>query len=524
MVIRKIFLFTLLPSFLCAGQFTASVNRNEINSNEMLTLNLTLKDASAKGTPTVNALKHAFTVSTQQQLSNTFINNGKISVSTVWKFTLIPTSEGELTIPSIPLNTNEGVLYTEPLTVKVLKKSSANNNVDSIDANGLALKTELSKHNPYKNEPIVITVRLSSTQDLANLTVQKIQIDDAVLEQNGEAKITKKFVDGRYVGEIEFSYLLTPMKAGPLKIPSMVIHGGVASKRKTHLQSFFDEDFDPFAMLSGFERLKPFVLATKEMILDVQPALANINPWLPAKSLTIEEQWDDAQAFQVGEPITRAFKIVAEGIRANQLPSLNDLQAAEKSIKVYADKPVLSDNVSEGAIKSSRTEQYTLIPQQAGEIVLPEIKLNWWNVDKKATEQALVPARRLTIAAANNATKINSDTATASELAPNGMQTGSLETNYLLYIIAAALAGLLCAAIVWGMALQNKIKRLSQNDAPQKDKGHKNSKYDQKHGAEDNAKYSPQNAKAKHSAVNAAPTMPKEKKDKHEKLPDLNPT
>ena len=76
--------------------------------------------------------------------------------------------------------------------------------------------------------------------------------------------------------------------------------------------------------MTGFERLKPFSLSTSEAVLDVQPPAAGVNPWLPARSLNLVEIWDDSQTLQAGEPIALGFKIVAEGILSNQLPSLAD--------------------------------------------------------------------------------------------------------------------------------------------------------------------------------------------------------
>src|SRR5262249_49810796 len=119
--------------------------------------------------------------------------------------------------------------------------------------------------------------------------------------------------------------------------------------------------------------------------------------WIPARSLKIEELWDETQTLQVGEPLTRAFNITAEGLKSNQLPSLNEQQISDNHFKIYADKPVLGDEAQDGGIKSYRKEQYTLIPQKSGKLTLPEISVAWWDVIKKEKVFAHIPARTLQI-------------------------------------------------------------------------------------------------------------------------------
>jgi hypothetical protein len=361
MVKNLIFLFLLLPAFLFSGEFTATVSRNQVDLGESLTLNLTLRDTSAKGNPPIDSLQKSFVINSQQQSSHVAIINGRVTSTTTWQLILIPHTEGEATIPSIRIDTSDGILSSEPITIRAIKGAAA---AGPDSSEGITLTTDVSHAKSYKNEPLIYTVRLTSKQSLANVKMEKIHMEDAIVEMNGEPKVYKKVVDGIGMDVIEYSYLMTPLKAGPLKIPSTVIQGGIPIRRKGPRGSYFDA----FSMMPGFDQLKPFALATEEAVLDVQPAIAGMIPWLPARSLKIEETWNESQSLQVGEPFTRSFKIVAEGIKSSQLPSLNDLQINDNPFKVYADKPEMGDEVKDGSIKSYRKEQYTLIPQQSGAV------------------------------------------------------------------------------------------------------------------------------------------------------------
>lgn len=493
MVVQLIIFFFLLPSLLLSGEFTATVSRNQINLGESLTLNLILKDATTKSTPYVDVLKNAFVIHSQQQQFSTIMTKGRTTSSKTWKLTLVPQREGEIEIPSINIETSEGILTSNPVTIRVVKGSAAAR-PDFSHASEVTLTTEVSNATPYKNEPIIFTVKIVSKRDLADIKMQKFNLENAIVEMTGEPKIYNSIAEGKMVGVIEFNYAITPLKAGPLKIPSNTVQGMISIRRKIHNESFFDDDLDPFSFLQGFDRLKPFTLATKETAIDVQPAVAGITPWLPAKSLTIEEIWNESQALQVGEPFTRGFKITAEGINASQLPNLNELLASDSRYKIYADKPELGDNESDGKFKSSRKEQYTIIPQQAGTLTLPELSISWWDVTKKEKVLAHIPSRTLQILPAPESSLEKTPTIEDTFAIPDSPSV-VVQRDPLLYALIAGLSFLLLLAVFWGIFLQKKMMQVSKPVTLKKEQTQK-----------------PEQKKK-------PPTT-----KKYEKLPDLNPT
>lgn len=501
MVARLYLLFLWMPLFLFSGEFTASINRSEVSLSEGFTLTLTLKDASAKTSPSIEPLTNDFHVNSQQQFSNTSFINGKVTASTSWKYILIPFSEGEIIIPSLSLMTSEGVLSSAPLKIQAVKSLAPTTAAPISD--DVVISTQLSNENPYKNEPIFLTIRLTSQQMMANIQAQKLHVEDAIVEIESQPKVYEKIVDGARVKVIEFGYLITPLKAGTLKIPSHVVQGSGTVKWKHNTRSFFDNDFDPFFMMQGFDQLKPFSLATGDTVLNVLPPHPDVNPWLPAKSLRIEEVWDDTQPLQVGEFFTRGFKIDAEGISSTQLPNLNDQQVGNNKFKIYADKPELKDETKEGRVISSRKEQYTIIPQQAGTLTLPEISVSWWDVSKNQKVTRVIPSRTLNVIPAQEGSQKTPVTDVAeSKIEPAIISDASI--NPLLYGIISVLAGFLLLVLIWGILLQKRVNRLlSPLDGAKPVKP---------------AKVVPVQVKSSFDPFAVAP------KSKKEKLNDLNPT
>ena len=94
MVTRVPFLFLLFfSSFsfsLFSGEFTAVVSSNQVSLGKSFTLDLTLKDATSKAMPSVDALTQSFTIYSQQRLLNTIFNNGQMTSNITWKFVLLP--------------------------------------------------------------------------------------------------------------------------------------------------------------------------------------------------------------------------------------------------------------------------------------------------------------------------------------------------------------------------------------------------------------------------------------------------
>lgn len=500
-ILLSVFVLILTPTFfLIAGEFTASVSNTQVRLSENFLLNLTLKDISPDDAPDVSALKENFLIHSQQHLIQKTIVNGKISSSITWKLSLSPKTEGVVQIPPITVSTAQGLLSTQSIALNVIKDSTPQSSVDNT---GINIITKVSNASPYKNEPLIYTALLTSKMPLYNVQTQKMQVEDAIVELLQEPKLEERVIEGVLLNVVEFSYLITPLKTGSLTIPSLPIQAAIPQKRKGHFNSAFNDDFDSFAIMPGFDRLKNFTLMSKEIQLDVLPVIAEISPWLPAKALSLEEQWPDDQTLRAGEPFSRGFLIKAEGLKASQLPHLEDLQSPNSTFKVYADKPEEQEKVMQGVVHSMRKEQYTLIPQQTGTLVLPEIAISWWDSVNKEKKISTIPARTVQILPPlQTGTSIpQENTSSAAMTGANEVSLSSVRPPYLLYGIIGTLIFFLAATLLWGFTLQRKIASIT-NEPSQKPK-------------------KPPAAKSQTTISPSATTIQKQKK---EKLPDLNPT
>lgn len=452
MVIKFLIIAIGLSSLLLGSEFNAAVSSMEVPLNENFSLSLTLKDTSPVNNPDINVLNKDFLIHSEHHSSQKTIFNGKTSSSITWNLSLTPKTEGQLQIPSISIETAEGPLFTKPLVINVVKGTSLGN-----------ISVHVSNLSPYKNEPIIYTATFSSKSPLYQVNAEKLQVEGAIVEVLEEPKILNNAV--------EFTYLITPMKTGTLTIPSIAIQGAISQKGKK-------DEIDLFSLVRGVGRLKPITLMSEEMTFEVQPPAVDLSPWLPAKSLILEELPLSEHHFRVGEPFTRTFLIRAEGLKASQLPRLEDHQLLKSSFRLYADKPEEEEKIVQGVLKSTRKEHFTLIPSQAGTQVLPEITIAWWDSVNKEKRTAVIPARTLEILPALTSQ------AEPPFLPEPPLHPEPLQPPYFLYAVIGALTFSLIASLLWGFSLKRKL-----NPKPPK--------------------------------VAVKKPTPKEKK---EKLPDLNPT
>ena len=506
MVMRQLITFSLIPFFAFSGEFEASVSKNAASLNEPITLTLTLKDASPSSNPSLSSLTHAFFIHSEQQFASTQIINGRVSYTMAWKITLSPKKEGQLLIPSISVDTTEGIFSTESIVVEVVKGS-----VTAPTTNEMTVVTTLSEKNPYKNQPVFYTVKLIAKVDLANVMMEKFTIDNAIVELTSDPKTYRTIVGGVAHGIVEWNYVITPLKAGELKIPSFTVQGRALTKGRSGDPS--DHPFGSFFNMSGLDLMQPFSLPTEEKLLEINAPPPGMSPWLPAKSLKIEEGWDETATIRVGEPLTRSLIIRAEGLSSSQLPHISESEQAASGYKIYADKPESGDEINESGLFSFRKEQYTLIPEQEGDLVLPEIAIAFWDVTKKEKVWAKLPSRTLHVLPSATQ-KINEGESTEKEISvlPQVLEEKKA-TSILMIGIVVSLLLLLLLAIFWAIALQKKLRRMTVAPVEKKEVKKEKSRL-----------IKPYILKLFSSLKLSRFRKKKSKKDKNEKLPDLNPT
>lgn len=379
-----------------AADFIATVDDNKISTGQTVQLTLQLEDAKPVTNLDISPLAKNFTIYSQQQFSSYTSVNGIIKSESGWHVLLLPKNSGELVIPPITLETDKGILHTKEIIISVQQTQPGSKNHQ--DQVGISLISTVSKAKAYVNESVVYSIKIIAYKPIANIVLEDIKSDNAIIEKIGEPKQYDQSLGGVRAHIIEIKYAITALKPGKINISPVTVHGELheaMQQQRSQRFSIFNNLF-----LENTYQLKPFNLQSEEVIIDVAAAPLNSDTWLPANSLTLSQSWEKPQTIKVGDTITRKVKIVANGIFAKQLPSVKGF-IDQDSAKVYANKPIFKDNIDadKNMIVGVREEEYSIIPQQSGSITFPEIRLKWWNLRTNKFEVSVLPAERIQVAA-----------------------------------------------------------------------------------------------------------------------------
>lgn len=382
-----------------AASLTVEADRPAVYKGESLTLSIILSDAQQAGAPDLSVLEKDFQIVSRSQSSSVNMINGSFSAKTIWTLTLMPKRTGNLRIPAMSVQTGSGALQSQPLEIQVSASASP---VAKRKGRDVYVTGEVSNASPALNSPVVFVARLVAAKPVYEISHGDLKIEDAIVEKQGDPKIYDTAIDGRPVKVIELRYLITPLKPGRMTVPAYVFQGMISGASGGGGSRFgaqdplgIFQDFGMFADIMG----QPFTLMTDEVQLDVKDAQAGIDPWIPAEGLQISDVLEGEKGAKAGEPITRRLTQVVSGNTGEILPSLEPQAAPEKDFTVYADSPEKGINVSPDGKKVTgwREETYTLVPRHGGKLVLPEIKVAWWDTRSQTVRYATAAARTIEV-------------------------------------------------------------------------------------------------------------------------------
>ncbi|WP_269619567.1 BatD family protein [Zhongshania sp. BJYM1] len=400
----------LLVVLLCQAGFAhaetnvrATVDRSQVSSEESFTLSLTADSILFSGEPDVNALEKDFHIINRQQSSRTNIINGKVNSSRQWDYTLVPKREGTLTIPALPM----GKYKTRAITITVSKAAKAQQTGNE----SMYMESDVSPRTAYVQQELQYTVKIFTSVNILDASLDAPEVDNAVVEADGEERY-QSLINGRYFQVIERRYSIYPQTSGNLTIPALTLQARVEGYRPSML--------DPGRLV---------VKRSSEHRIKVLPPPAEFKGavWLPAKEIALEESWSkNPDTLKVGDSITRTVNIKADGLLGSQLPALPTIEL--NNAKLYPDQAKIEKGDDKSNWTGIRSESLAIIPTHAGEFVLPEVRIAWWNTDSDRAEFAVLPERKFTVAPALS-TSGETGAASSNSLIPNTPTIHNKEAN-----------------------------------------------------------------------------------------------
>jgi hypothetical protein len=226
---RILFLLLLITNSIWAQvQFEAKVSKNSLGINERLRIEFTMNaDGDNFQPPNFEASGFKVVGGPSQSVSQSWIN-GRSSFNKSYIYILLPTQKGALTIKQAFIEINGQIFKTSPVKINVtnaVEVPKDPNNMPAISANdNLYLVADISKTNPYLNEPITVVYKLYFSYNIGITNwreLNKPKYND-FWSQNIDIKQLKA-EEGMFKGE-RYRYVvlrktvLYPTKSGKLEI------------------------------------------------------------------------------------------------------------------------------------------------------------------------------------------------------------------------------------------------------------------------------------------------------------------
>lgn len=369
MMLMTVLLWTLAP---VQATTRAWLDRDQIALGESATLNIETDQAAAM--PDFSPLRAEFDVSGQGSSRQVQMTNGAVTTRTTHVINVIPRRAGTLTIPALVV----GAERSTPLTLAVSEGAQR----DAASSNATAfLQTEVDDPNPYVQQSVGVTLRLFYAVPLASGQLDLDAPEGASMQRVGDDVQSARMVNGRRYNVVERRFLLVPDRSGRLVIPGARFEGRSAG-------GWIDD-------LMGDGRRELRATGTPR-VLEVRAQPANApQPWLPVRDLRMRYV-GAPQSLRAGEAATLVVEVVAQGATQTQMPELPVPTVA--GAQVFPEPPQYSETVNAGSPQVKMTRSYSLVPNGAGTLVVPGLKVAWWDVRASAAKTASLPDLTLKVA------------------------------------------------------------------------------------------------------------------------------
>ncbi len=368
-----------------ADQLTAEVDRTQVAGGETLLLTLTYSAQVIFGEPEFAALERDFDIVAKSRQSRMSIVNGKQESTTSWRLNLLPKRQGKLLIPSF----NFKGAVSDALEIEVVA-TTGGTTTGAKRRDNTFVETLVDKNSAYIQEQILLTLRLYTAVGIDNLSVSPIEIPGAQVLEVAKSQYQKQ-IDGRSYRVAEIKLAIFAETSGTLTIPSVRFTGLIPDASDPFGGGFFSHSGRQLTLVSEEQRLT---------IKPRPPGTASA-AWLPSTKVELDDHWSSTTA-TVGEPITRTITLRAQGLTGAQLPPLATSRPDDDSagFRAYPDQPRIDNQTGATGITGQRVEATAIVPTRPGTIRLPATKVRWWNLATDRPEEALLPGKTLTVAAA----------------------------------------------------------------------------------------------------------------------------
>lgn len=335
-----------------------------------------------------------------------------------WKVMLAPKLTGVIKIPSLKIKQ----AITPELVLTVLDQSALNSN------ERIWVETNAVPTNPRVGEATTITIKLISNRPLLSGLLNESRVKQTKAFQIGIDRSFVETIEGNQYEVLQRKVVLFAESAGELIIPPARFIGEIALKESN------DKDVSTRYISRKSEPIK--------LTVEGQSANYKGQHWLPMTHLALTQEWSGLDKDLVtGDSITRTLSLRATGFDAEKLPD-NLFKVEASNLMIYPDRAERTKQFIDDKLIGQLEQSYAVVLTGEGTIKIPDLSLEWWDVDQDQSKIAILPGKVIVV------------TAPKRSLIDRYFNSGTVLHWLTAGLVAASLSGLL----FWLMAKQ-KNKR-----------------------------------------------------------------
>jgi hypothetical protein len=434
-----ILLFLSFQAIIAQVQFEAKVSKQTLGLNERLRIDFTMNDDGDNFTPP-NFEGFKVVAGPSQQVSQSWIN-GRSSFNKTYSYFLLPMQKGTLVIRQASIDIRGQIYKTSPIkitvTAAVEQPREPNDSQVSADES-LHLVAEISKTNPYLNEPITVVYKIYFSYNIGitnwreldkpkynDFWSQNIDIKQLVAEE------------GRYNGEkYRFVTLrktvLYPQKSGKLVIEPLSLDVDVqlpSNRRNIFGQVLLVEDHKRVS--AGAKTINVKALPEAGKPADFSGAVGRFAFKVTPSKTNIKS----------GESLDLEVSVSGTGnLKLFTLPK----PIVPTALEMY--DPVHSEQVSTplSGMTGRISDKYAIIPQYKGKYPIKPMTFTYFDLGSKSYKTVTSPEIMINVLEGPNAA--DNSVATTSKTDLISMKQSDFYGSTLFYLLT--LLPFLCIPII----------------------------------------------------------------------------
>ncbi|MBN7769573.1 BatD family protein [Marinobacter daepoensis] len=366
-----------------AGKLTVEPDRTRLYEGEVLTLtvkgsmkldinltNLFSFDLSQLPSPDIEKVEPDFEILARNQHYSVQTVNTEMVGEITWTYQLAPSRTGTLSLPSLTFKD----AVSDPLEIEVV----AGTPPDQAASRTSFIELSADKAEVYVQEQLVLTVRLFFSGNLIRGELSEPEHPDAIIESLGQQKESTRYRDGIRYRVVERRYAIFPQTPGTLSLAPIRFDG---QSRDASGQLRFLRDQQQLYDV-------PVKAVPAEYPMD--------QAWLPASKVTLsDEGLPSGQELIAGSNLNHKITLEADGLPSEALPPI--VQDMPGAIRSYPEQPIRNTETTPSGLRSALQQTAALVPVQTGDVIVPAIRIPWWNTETNTLEEAVLPARHYTV-------------------------------------------------------------------------------------------------------------------------------